>query len=204
MRLQFAYGTRNSNDNNQGVLGADHSALGVQLLYKPTASLITGLAYVNAYASDGQLDTGTGSGNADTSGGLKEPAQIHAFNASIKWQLSDSLVFSVWGGGVFTDSVKSDAAAFSTTYQASVGLYDPFGRKGDLLGLIIGQPLKLNNGYLIANTDSGNSTHYEIFYRYLVNDNIAITPGFFIVTDPGHISRNDDIFVGVLRTTFNF
>ncbi|MBK1989609.1 carbohydrate porin [Sphaerospermopsis aphanizomenoides BCCUSP55] len=204
MRLQFAYGTRNSNDNNQGVLSADHSALGVQLLYKPTASLITGLAYVNAYASDGQLDTGTGSGNADTSGGLNEPAQIHALNASMKWQVSDSLVLSLWGGAAVTDSVTSDAFAFSTTYQASVGLYDPFGRKGDLLGLIIGQPLKLNNGYLIANTDTGNSTHYEVFYRYLVNDNIAITPGFFIVTDPGHISRNNDIFVGVLRTTFNF
>ncbi|WP_339327830.1 iron uptake porin [Anabaena catenula] len=204
MRLQVAYGTRNSNNTNEGVFGADHSALGVQLLYKPTASLITGLAYVNAYASDGQLDTGTGSGNADTSGGLNEPAQIHALNASMKWQVSDSVVLSLWGGAVVTDSVKSDAVALSSTYQASVGLYDPFGRKGDLLGLIYGQPLKLNNGYLIANVDSGNSTHYEVFYRYLVNDNIAITPGFFIVTDPGHISRNDDIFIGVLRTTFNF
>ncbi|MBD2386059.1 iron uptake porin [Cylindrospermum sp. FACHB-282] len=203
-RLQFAYGTRNTNDSNQGLFSKDHSALGVQLLYKPTASLITGLAYINAYAKDGQLDTGTGSGNADTSGGLNEPAQIHAVNASMKWQLTNQVVFSLWGGAVITDSVKSDAVALSTTYQASLGLYDPFGRKGDLFGLIIGQPLKLNNGYLIANIDRGNSTHYEVFYRYLVNDNIAITPGFFIVTDPGHISRNNDIFVGAIRTTFSF
>jgi hypothetical protein len=203
-RLQFAYGTRNSNENSQGILGAGHSALGVQFLYKPTPSLITGLAYINAYARDGQLDTGTGSGNADTSGGLGEPAQIHALNASMKWQLTNQVVFSLWGGAIVTDSIKSDAVALTTTYQASLGLYDPFGRKGDLFGLIIGQPLKLNNGYLIANIDTGNSTHYEVFYRYLVSDNIAITPGFFIVTDPGHISRNNDIFVGAIRTTFSF
>ena len=204
MRLQFAYGTRNSSVNNQGLLSADHSALGVQLLYKPNPSLITGLAYVNAYTQDGQLDTGTGSGNADTTGGLSEPAQIHAINASMKWQLTNQLVMSAWGGIIVADALKSDAVALSSTYQLSLGLYDPFSRKGDLLGVMVGLPPKLNNGYLITNIDTGNSTHYEVFYRYLVNDNIAITPGFFFVTDPGHISRNNDIFVGAIRTTFSF
>ncbi|MFN6569136.1 iron uptake porin [Dendronalium sp. ChiSLP03b] len=204
LRLQFAYGTRNSSDSSRGIFGADHSALGVQLLYKPTPSLITGLAYVNAYSSNGQLDTGTGSSNADTSGGINEPSQIHGINASMKWQLSDRVVFGAWGGLMVTNSLQSDAVVLSSTYTVSLGLYDPFGRKGDLLGLLVGQPPKLNNGILVADVDSGNSTHYEVFYRYLVNDNIAITPGFFIVTDPGHISRNDDIFIGAIRTTFSF
>ncbi|WP_414579208.1 iron uptake porin [Anabaena sp. CCY 9402-a] len=204
MRLQLAYGTRTSNDSSQGLFGADHSALGVQLLYKPTPSLITGLAYVNAYSSNAQLDTGTGSNNADTSGGINEPSQIHGLNASLKWQLTDQLVFGAWGGIVVTDSVTSDAVILSSTYTASLGVYDPFGRKGDLLGFVYGQPLKLNNGLAVADIDTGNSTHYEVFYRYLVNDNISITPGFFIVTDPDHFSRNNDIFVGTIRTTFSF
>ena len=204
VRLQFAYGTRNSNDSNQGLFGADHSALGVQLLYKPTPSFITGLSYINAYSSNGQLDTGTGSSNADTSGGFNEPAQIHAVNASMKWQLTNQLVLGAWGGVMVTDSLKSDAVVLSSTYAASLGLYDPFGRKGDLFGLVVGQPPKLNTGTLIADVDEGNSTHYEVFYRYLVNNNISITPGFFIVTDPGNISRNNDIFIGTIRTTFSF
>jgi hypothetical protein len=204
MRLQFAYGTRNSNDSTQGLVGADNSALGVQLLYKPSASLITGLAYVNAYSSDGRLDTGTGSNNADTSGSINEPSQIHGLNASIKWQLNDQLVLGAWGGIVVTDSLKSDAVTLSSTYTASLGIYDPFGRKGDLLGFIYGQPLKLNNGVAVAEVDTGNSTHYEVFYRYLVNNNISITPGFFIVTDPDHFSPNNDIFIGTIRTTFTF
>ncbi|YAF96534.1 MAG: iron uptake porin [Nodularia sp. CChRGM 3473] len=204
VRLQFAYGTRNSNDSSQGLFGADHSALGVQVLYKPTPSFITGLAYVNAYSKTGQLDTGTGSSNADTSGGINEPSQIHALNTSLQWQLSDRVVIGAWGGLMVTDSVVSDAAVLSSTYLLSLGLYDPFGRKGDLFGFLFGQPPKLNAGFLVPAVDTGNSTHYEVFYRYLVNDHIAITPGFFIVTDPGHISRNNDIFVGTIRTTFSF
>jgi Carbohydrate-selective porin, OprB family/S-layer homology domain len=204
LRLQFAYGTRNSNNSNDGLFNADYSALGLQLLYKPTPSLITGLAYVNAYSSNGQLDTGTGSSNADTSGGFNEPAQIHAVNASLKWQLTNQVVLGAWGGLAVTDSLKSDAVTLSSTYLLSLGLYDPFGRKGDLFGFLVGQPPKLNAGYLIEDVDDGNSTHYEVFYRYLLNDNISITPGFFLVTDPGHISENNNIFIGAIRTTFSF
>ncbi|KYC40014.1 S-layer protein [Scytonema hofmannii PCC 7110] len=204
MRLQFAYGTRNSNSSGDGLFGADHSALGVQVLYKPTSSLVAGLAYVNAYSSDGQLDTGTGSSNADTSGGINEPSQIHAINTSIRWQLTDQLILGAWGGLMVTNSLQSDAVVLSSTYLLSLGVYDPFGRRGDLFGFLFGLPPKLNAGYLIEQADTGNSTHYEVFYRFLVNENIAITPGFFIVTDPGHISGNNDIFVGAIRTTFNF
>lgn len=204
LRLQFAYGTRNSNDSSQGIFGADHSALGVQLLYKPTPSVIAGLAYINSYAKNGQLDTGTGSLNADTSGALGQPAQIQAVNASLKWQLTEQVVFGAWGGFVSSDYINSNAYALSSTYTVSLGLYDPFGRRGDLFGLLVGQPPKLNSGTALPVADNGTSMHYEVFYRYLVNDNIAITPGFFLVTDPEHTSNNDDIFIGAIRTTFNF
>lgn len=202
LRLQIAYGTRSS--KTKGLFNANNSALGVQLLYKPTSSLITGFSYVNAYSKNGQLDTGTGSANADTSGGVNEPAQIHAINASIKWRLANNLSLGAWGGLMVTDYLQSDAVTLSSTYLMSLGLYDPFGRKGDMFGILVGQPPKLNAGYLIEDVDDGNSTHYEVFYRFLVNDYIAITPGFFVVTDPGHISSNNDIFVGAIRTTFSF
>ncbi|MBD2439590.1 iron uptake porin [Nostoc sp. FACHB-110] len=204
LRLQFAYGTRNSNDSTQGIFGADHSALGVQLLYKPTPSVIAGLAYINSYSKNGQLDTGTGSLNADTSGALNQPAQIQAVNASLKWQLTQQVVFGAWGGFVSTDYINSNAYALSSTYTVSLGLYDPFGRRGDLFGLLVGQPPKLNSGTALPVSDNAISMHYEVFYRYLVNDNIAITPGFFLVTDPENNSNNDDIFIGAIRTTFNF
>jgi hypothetical protein len=52
--------------------------------------------------------------------------------------------------------------------------------------------------------DDATSLHFEFFYRFKVNDNVWITPGFFFVTNPGHIADNDTIYVGTLRTTFRF
>ena len=52
--------------------------------------------------------------------------------------------------------------------------------------------------------DDATSLHFEFFYRFTVNDNIAVTPGFFFVTNPGHIAQNDTIYVGTIRTTFRF
>lgn len=178
--------------------------MGAQLLLKPTDRIITGLSYVNAFSSDGRLDTFTGSNNADTSGGFNEPATIHAVGGTLQWRLADNLTFGTWGGLILTDSLKSDALALSGTYLFSLGLSNPFGRQGDLLAFLFGQPPKLLGGVLIERVDEGTSLHYEAFYRFRLNDNISITPGFFMVTDPGHISENNNIFVGALRTTFSF
>ncbi|MDJ0902600.1 MAG: carbohydrate porin [Xenococcus sp. MO_188.B8] len=35
-------------------------------------------------------------------------------------------------------------------------------------------------------------------------NNIAITPGIFWVTSPDNNSNNDDLVIGVIRTTFTF
>ncbi|QYO62347.1 carbohydrate porin [Leptolyngbya sp. 7M] len=43
-----------------------------------------------------------------------------------------------------------------------------------------------------------------IAYRYAVNDNIDVTPGFIWITAPNHNDDNNDEFMGVLRTTFRF
>ena len=52
--------------------------------------------------------------------------------------------------------------------------------------------------------DEATSLHFEVFYRFKVNDNLSITPGFFVVTNPGHIADNHTLFVGTIRTTFRF
>lgn len=202
-RLQFAYGTRNANLPDQGVFG-DHHAFGTQLLYKPSSAFVAGIHYINAYSSDGQLDTFTGSNNADISGGFNERSTIHAIGTSMQWLISSKVILGAWGGLVVADSRESDAATLASTYLVSLGFRDPFGRRGDLWGFTIGQPLKLHIGYLIERFDEGTSLHLETFYRWRVNDNISITPGLFVVTNPGHISDNNPIVIGTLRTTFSF
>ncbi|WP_293037163.1 iron uptake porin [Moorena sp. SIO1F2] len=203
-RLQVAYGVRNGNSSDGGLFSADHRALGVQLLATPANNLRTGIAYVNAFARNGRLDTFTGSNNADISGGFNEPATIHAVNGTLAWRVTPKITLGAWGGVTLTDSLPSDALVLSTTYLFSLGISDLFGRKGDLLAVMVGQPPRLRAGLNIVRADEGSSMHYEAFYRFRVSNRVSITPGFFIVTDPGHISENNNIFVGSIRTGFSF
>ena len=321
IRLQAAYGTRDSGDTNGGFFGADHSALGVQLLAQPTENIVTGINYVNAYSVDGTLGTYTGSVNAETGGLWSEaripapvddqndetfaaccrfflgdqPAQINAVGGSVQWNATESLNVAAWGGYAFTDFINAlpdfdnefgignppdngigDSAgeepyAESATFSISLGLSDPFGREGDQIGFIFGMPPKLvnagpetrgtpvpffeqvidnegdsvvtdNNPNLdtvgeilqeidnrglpvneetigeaatalveqdelptsVGEEDEATSLHFELFYRFRVNDNITVTPGLFVVTNPGHIAQNDTIYVGTIRSTFRF
>ncbi len=207
VRLQAAYGTRNSSSLTEGggIAGADHSATGIQLLLKPTNNAIAGLTYVNAYAKDGRLDTFTGSFLADTGGFMDEPAQINAIGGSLQWRFHPNLTFGTWGAWMFTNSTVSDASATSTTYLFSLGYSDPFGRPGDLLALLVGQPPKLVDGTdLLLGEDPDTSLHFETFYRWRVSDRISITPGMMYITNPEHNANNEDIFIGTIRTTFRF
>jgi hypothetical protein len=276
LRLQFAYGTRDSGDPEQGFFGSDHSALGTQLLLQPSDNILTGITYVNAYSSDGTLGTYTGSINAETLGlwsnsyilssgpnngpicGIcdsytgSQPAQINAVGASFQWRLAENLTFATWGGYIWADFLRAlpndpelgDSAgkkpfAEAATFTVSLGLSDPFGREGDLLGFIFGMPPKLvnagpktvgtpvpffeqvinneeptvvtdnnpnifNGKQNVGQPDKATSLHFELFYRFKVNDNIWITPGMFILTNPGHIASNDTIYAGTIRTTFRF
>ncbi|MCT7949623.1 iron uptake porin [Ancylothrix sp. C2] len=207
LRLQVAYGTGDSNSSNKGngVFGADRSALGVQLLAKPADNVLTGLAYINAYSNEGRLDTFTGSFISDTNGFLNQPAEIQALSGTLQWRINRKITLGTWGGWIFSNSTVSDASATTTTYLFSVGISDPFGREGDLLAFLFGQPPKLVRGNnLFLGEDEGTSLHLEAFYRFRVTDNISITPGFFVVFNPEHNYDNNDIFIGTVRTTFRF
>lgn len=203
-RLQLAYGARHAGDSRQGFFASDQRAFGAQLLTRPFRNVTAGFAYVNAFSADGSLYTFTGSNNADTSGGFGEPAAIHAVSGTLQWRVTPGLVFGTWGGVFVTDSLASNAAALSTTFQFSLAFPDAFGRQGDLAGIIIGQPPRLRIGTAILREDEGSGMHYEAFYRFRVNDHLTITPGFFVVTHPGHIEENNTIFVGAVRATLSF
>ncbi len=215
---------RNGNQiiSRGGFTGSDSHAFGVQLLLKPADTLWTGIAYINGYSASGRLNTATGSIAADTGGirgsstglngldftnAINQPSSINAISGTLNWAISPTLRFGAWGGWTYTNSNVSNAYANTTTWLLSLGLSDPFGREGDLLAFLFGQPLKLTqgrspSGVNIADTATG--LHYEVFYRYQVNKNISITPGVFVVTNPDHSAGANTIFVGTIRTVFRF
>ncbi len=214
VRVQAAYGSRNASNPGTltsfnstrdfgGFAGNDHNALGAQVLVSPVNEIVAGIGYINGFSRDGRLDTGTGSFNADTSGNFNEYARIHAVSGTLQWQVTDRLILGGWGGLVYTSSMESDARAGSSTYAASLKLEDVMA-EGDLLAFFYGRPLRLFVGDRIERVDEGRSHHFEVFYRFRLSDHISLTPGVFYITDPGNIEENDDIVVGVLRTTLQF
>jgi hypothetical protein len=183
--------------------------LGAQLLLLPGKDVLTGLTFVYGYSSNGRLNTFTGSAIADASGFINLPSNIYAVSGTLQWRLTPTLTFSSWGGLTATYAALTNAFAVTTNFMFALGFSDPFGRRGDLFTLMIGQPPKLIEvaGYAGANgglLENATSLHLEAFYRFTVTDRISITPGLFVVTNPGNISDNNAIYVGTIRTTFRF
>jgi hypothetical protein len=211
LRLQAAYGTTDAGSPDSGfVFGKQGYVLGGQVLLLPTDHLQIGLGYITGYSPDGRLNTFTGSRVADASGFIDVPAQIHALNTTLQWEISPKVTLSTWAGVAVTYAARLYGGAVSTTYAASLGIRDPFGRQqGDLLGIVFGQPLSLVEvndfqGSTGLVTDGATSFHAELFYRFRLNDHLSITPGVFMVTNPGNFADNNTIYVGAIRTAIKF
>ena len=78
------------------------------------------------------------------------------------------------------------------------------GKSGSQLNFVFGMPPKVTNNDILEREDKDTSLHFELSYNYPVNDNIAITPGVVMITNPEHNADNDSIWVGLVKTTFKF
>ena len=65
-------------------------------------------------------------------------------------------------------------------------------------------PPKVTNNDILECEDKDTSLHFELSYNYPVNDNIYITPGVVMITNPEHNADNGTIVVGLMRTRFRF
>ncbi|MGV0023678.1 iron uptake porin [Phormidesmis priestleyi] len=178
----------------------------------------------NPFNSSQQTDASTTATAAQRLANVPTTTDSVGFQASIR--LSSKFIVSGWagvtdaraerrvvGGGSAIDPFvrRGDKA---TIYNWAVTLAFPdLLKEGNLGGLVFGMPPKVtDNDYGFNNRtatsvrreDSDTSYHLEAFYRYRLNDNIAITPGFLVIFNPEHNSANDTIYVGTLRTTFTF
>ena len=53
-------------------------------------------------------------------------------------------------------------------------------------------------------SDPDTAWHIQSQYLYQINDNIAINPAFLVILNPENDSQNDAIWVGAIRTIFEF
>ncbi len=185
--------------NGAGLFDGAYNALG-QLLFKPSDRFNLGLTYIFGYNSQ---DTGVGSTNSNFDSLASTTS--NSYGVELSWQLTDQFVVGGWGGYTNSQILDGDKGSVNTwNWAATLGLKD-LGKEGSLAGLIVGmQPKVTDSSNINVAKDKDTSLHFEAFYQYQLNDNIAITPGVIWLTSPDHNSDNNDIVIGTIRTTFTF
>ncbi|GCL35928.1 MULTISPECIES: iron uptake porin [Sphaerospermopsis] len=209
-------------DESRGLFDGTYGAL-AQLAFQPNQNLTLALAYAHSYfsgavAGDVSVSGAEGSvfANSPFGGGVATSANHYGLQTS--YRFSPQFVLSGWVG--YTQAIAENNAtnvnrgdtADIWNWAVTLGLPD-LGKKGNLAGIIFGQPPKVTSndfGPAVPTAtsprrlDSDTSYHLEALYRYQVNSNLSITPGLIVIFNPEHNSNNDTIYTGVIRTTFRF
>jgi Carbohydrate-selective porin, OprB family len=205
-------GIANNPNSNAGLFGGNHAAI-AQIRYQPSPTLDLGLSYARSYHSTGAgVMAATGSGFANNPfHGAPTSANHYSFSASAK--VSPSFVLSGWVGLTNASTENGAPAGTADIFNAAVtAAFPDFGGKGNVLGFVIGIPPRVSSISTGVPTNTGRynpdtSYHLEALYKIKLSDNISITPGVLLITNPesapGAASRGSE-FVGTIRTTLFF
>ncbi|AKG20062.1 iron uptake porin [Calothrix sp. 336/3] len=217
-------------DEKKGLFDGTYGTL-AQLAFQPNKDFTLALAYAHSYYSGANNDV-TLSGSYGSTfannpfGTTTTPIATSANHYGLQgsYKLSDKFVLSGWvgytqataeqnsSGTAINRNVNKGDRADIWNWAITLGFPD-LGKKGNLGGIIFGQPPKVTNndygGAVLTPTsarreDSDTSYHLEALYRYQVNSNLSITPGLIVIFNPEHNSNNDTVYVGTVRTTFRF
>ena len=207
-----------------GLFNGSFSALG-QVTLKPIERLKVGATYVRSYDNDAAIDddstfrpaflfggTGTNAGNLRGVGVAGVPVATDSFGAQFQFDVTSKISLRGWGGYTDANIVNggddNNGSADIWNYAAAVVVSDVI-KEGNLAAVIVGA-----EPYLTAIDADGDDDdealtndvpiHVEALYKYQLNDNISITPGFVWLTAPNQDTDNDDVYIGTLRTTFTF
>ena len=201
--LSFGYLAGDANDPEVGLTGGSYGAL-AQLRVSPTDNIDFGLTYIRSFNALNLQVVGTRNANQPFGEGIDVSANSYGFQTNI--QLSPSFQLGGWVGltqataeGGLYEGANADIFNWAMTL-----VFPDLFAEGNLGAVIVGEQPRVLNNDLGAFEDSDASLHLEALYRHQINDNIGITPGFIVTTNPNGDANNDPIFLGVVRTTFRF
>ncbi|WP_071188990.1 iron uptake porin [Trichormus sp. NMC-1] len=202
--------TNASNPSDGSGLFDGDNTIFAQLAFKPSKALNVGLAYARTYQNTANADginlfgsTGSSFANNPFSGSKTEADN---YGLQLSFNPSAKITFGGWAGYTTANALTgTDRDADIFYWGTTLGIKD-FGREGNTLGLIFGQPPKVTGTTNIASNPDGNGTSYHIegLYKMKFSDNILVTPGVLVILNPNHNDNNEPIYVGTLRTTFSF
>ncbi|NDJ22780.1 iron uptake porin [Nostoc sp. B(2019)] len=203
------------NINQAGLFGGRWTA-GAQLSLAPTNDIDVGVHYLYSHSPDGLLGTGIGDNQLLSPFADATAFDTQAVGASVAWRINPNLQLGGWGGFSSSQAVNLSGSVETTNWLVFAAFPNLL-RPGNLGGVLVGQPPKITSstlpeGFNFPNFSDGGtaggrsdtSIHVELFYRAQLNDNIALTPGVFVIFNPDHNAANEPLIVGALRATFRF
>jgi hypothetical protein len=188
---------------DSGLTGGAHSTL-AQLTLTPTPKLTVAATYTHGYSTGA---AGSDSGLTAGTLGAKDPVGNKAANTdnygiAAGYKVSPKLNLSGWVGWSKVDAINSGEGADLFTWAVNLGLPDLF-KKGNYGGVSVGVLPYISNGKgTVADQDQPLAT--QAFYSFKVSDNISIQPGIIYITNPNGGDKNDDVWLGSMKTTFRF
>ncbi|ODG99534.1 S-layer protein [Nostoc sp. KVJ20] len=200
----------------QGGLFGGRFTAGAQLSLAPTNNIDVGIHYLYSHSPDGLL--GSGIGDSQLISPFADPTAFdtQAIGATVAWRINPNLQLGGWGGFTSSKPVNLSGSVETTNWMVFAAFPNLL-RSGNLGGVLVGQPPKITSSTLpeglnfpnfsdggTAGGRTDTSIHVEVFYRAQLSDNIALTPGLFVIFNPDHNSANDALVVGTLRATFRF
>jgi hypothetical protein len=202
---------RNSNDpsSKNGLFDGSNTVIG-QLVFRPSKTFDVGVTYIRAYYAGNDVNLTGNTGSAYATNPFNGSAlSADVFGAQAQWRVSKAFTVGGWYGNTMAYRKSNDDYANIQTWAVFLAFPD-LGRKGNLGGLLVGQPPKLTDTRFrltptsLRRLDQDTTVQVEAFYRYRVTDNISVTPGFFVIINPEGNDANATQFVGTVRTTFTF
>lgn len=204
--LGVGYLADDANEVTEGLVGGAYGAI-TQLTYQPNKKFGIGINYIRSFKA---LDTNTGSERAnDPFQEKSEAIRADSFGLQSSIQIVPNVYLGGWVGLTRARALDLPGKPSATilNWAATLSLVD-LGVENGLAGVVIGQPPKVMQNQFVteggAFTDPDTSLHFEVFYRWPVRENIAVTVGALMVTNPENNAANDTVYVGVVRTLFRF
>jgi hypothetical protein len=194
------------NNPNTGLFGGANTIFS-QIRFKPSNGVNLGVAYARTYTPGGTFVSGNNGSNFANNPFNGAPTSADHYGLLASVDLSNSLILSGWGG--YTQAQRQATGGGSADiweYSLTLAAKD-FGSKGSTLGFVVGmQPRIASNtvNFATPRVDPSTGLHLETYYKYKVSDNISITPGLLILTNPEHNAGNPTEYLGTIRTTFTF
>lgn len=217
--LGYLSNTASFPGTDSGLFNGNYSAL-AQLVITPFDRFKLGLTYVHAYDDAGTfryggLGTATGTFLGNLLPGAQgsaptfppsTPITSNSYGVEASFAISPRFVIGGWAGLTKARLIGfGDADIWN---YAGVLAFPDLLKRGGLGAIIVGSEPTLKGIEVDGNqrsvTNRDDALHVEAMYKFPLLPNWSLTPAVIWLPSLNQNSDNDDVFIGVLRTTYTF